>query len=164
MPSLSKHERDRPVSRPEESHLQTRSERCVNLSTHTAPIKQTYPSSPIGSARIAKVASQPYLNRNRFVHPPLVDGERFRCLIGFLLFSVERRMLRLDSDPLLQPHYQPSSALTVLSVPGLRLGTLASWLPPLVLLPCHRNDWFLQFHTKARVGFTPPVRRSPLAR
>ncbi len=30
------------VSRPEESHLRPLAERCVNLSIHTAPIKQTH--------------------------------------------------------------------------------------------------------------------------
>src|ERR1700680_4070523 len=52
-------------------------------------------------------------------------------------------------------------ARTSWSVPVLRIGTLASWLLPLVLLPLHRNDWFPQFHTRAWISFTPPLRRSP---
>lgn len=45
----------------------------------------------------------------------------------------------------------------------LRLGTFASRFWPLVLFPSHRCDWFLQFHAKACIRFTPPVRRSPSA-
>jgi hypothetical protein len=40
-------------SRPQEFHPQPLAERCVNLSIHTAPIKQTHPPSPISSVRRA---------------------------------------------------------------------------------------------------------------
>jgi hypothetical protein len=49
------------------------------------------------------------------------------------------------------------------SGPVLRIGTLASRLSPLGLLPWHRSDWFLQFHAIARIRFTPSLRRSPSA-
>jgi hypothetical protein len=32
-----------------------------------------------------------------------------------------------------------------------------------VLLPLHRNGWFLRFHGNACIRFTPPQRRSSLA-
>jgi len=66
-----------------------------------------------------------------------------------------------DSIPLLQFHYRTFIARTDRSAPVLHIGTLASWLQPLVLLPLHWSDWFLQFRLKACVSFTPPLRRSP---
>ena len=74
------------VSRPEELHPRPLSERCGNLSIHTAPIKQTH-------------------------LPFLVCG--FAVLIRFLLFPVERRIQPLDPTPLLWPHYRPSTLLRV---------------------------------------------------
>ena len=40
-------------SRPQEFHPQPLAERCVSLSTHTAPIKQTHLPSPVSSVRRA---------------------------------------------------------------------------------------------------------------
>src|SRR6516225_4175519 len=45
------------VSRPEELHLQPLAERCVSLSTHTAPIRQTHRSSPVANVRTTAVAA-----------------------------------------------------------------------------------------------------------
>src|SRR5271156_3083606 len=42
-----------------------------------------------------------------------------------------------DSIPLLQFHYRTFIARTNRSAPVLHIGTLASWLQPLVLLPLH---------------------------
>src|SRR5450631_4798842 len=61
-----------------------------------------------------------------------------------------------DSIPLLQFHYRTFIARTDRSAPVLHIGTLASWLQPLVLLPLHWSDWFLQFRLKACVKVTPP--------
>jgi hypothetical protein len=55
------------VSRPGESHPQPLAERCVNLSIHTAPIKQTHRPSLVASVR------------RRLVHLPLVDSKWFCC-------------------------------------------------------------------------------------
>lgn len=65
------------------------SERCVNLSTHTAPVKQTPRSS------LFEIAND------------------FVVLNSFLLSPVELQIQTLDPTPLLQPNYQPSSLLRV---------------------------------------------------
>lgn len=44
------------VSRPREFHPQPLAERCVNLSAHTAPIKQTHPTFLATSERTGSVA------------------------------------------------------------------------------------------------------------
>src|SRR5580704_6111198 len=75
------------VSRPGEFHPRPLSERCVNLSIHTAPIKRTRPPSLFG----------------------MVNG--FAVFTGFLLLPVELEIRRLDPSPLLQPHYRPSLLL-----------------------------------------------------
>src|SRR3954469_5079242 len=99
-----------------------------------------------------------------FVDQFLVDTERLVCRIHRVLLSpVVLRMQPPDPIPLLRPHYSAFVAPTDRSAPVLRIGTLASWLSPLVLLPWHRSDWFPQFRTRAGVGFTPPLRRSPPA-
>jgi len=72
-------------SRPQGFHPQPLAERCVSLSAHTAPIKQTHPPSQVGKW----------------------DG--FAALIRLLLFPVGRQMQPLDPAPLLRPHYRPSS-------------------------------------------------------
>ena len=48
------------VSRPGEFHPQPLAERCVSLSTHTAPIKQTRQPSPFSSERIDTAAFSQY--------------------------------------------------------------------------------------------------------
>jgi hypothetical protein len=80
------------VSRPGELHPQPLAERCVSLSTHTAPIKQT---------------RQPSLATCL----EMVNG--FVVLTSFLLWPVELRIQPLDPTPLLRPHYQSSSLLRV---------------------------------------------------
>jgi len=95
------------VSRPEEFHLRPLAERSVNLSIHPAPIKHTH------------------LPRGRWPH----------CIRRLLLFPVGRQTQPLDPTPLLQPHYTAFNARTGRSAPVLRIGTLASWFLPLVLLP-----------------------------
>src|SRR3712207_1865921 len=87
----------------------------------------------------------------------------FTALISLLLFPVELRMQWFNPTPLLQPHYRAFITPTSRSVPAFRLGTLASWFLPFVLLPCHRIRWFPQFHTRAQIRFTPPIRRPPPA-
>src|SRR6516165_4659208 len=47
------------ASRPREFHPRPLSERCVNLSIHTAPIKQTRPPSLFSSVRTDGAASLP---------------------------------------------------------------------------------------------------------
>lgn len=44
------------ASGPRESHPQPLTERCVSLSTHTAPIKRNHPSSLVASVRKATAA------------------------------------------------------------------------------------------------------------
>ena len=101
----------------------------------------------------------------RFVHSPLIDIERLVCRIASTssCFQLFRSIRPPDPTPLLQPHYRAFIATTGRSAPVLRFGTLASRFSPLVLLPWHRSDWFLQFRAKACVRFTPPLRRSPSA-
>ena len=50
-------DRTRTVSRPGEFHPRPLSERCVSLSTHTAPIKQTFPPSLAASVQTDAAAS-----------------------------------------------------------------------------------------------------------
>ena len=76
-------------SRPQEFHPQPLAERCVSLSTHTAPIKQTQRRHPVS----------------------LGCRNGLSALIRLLPFPVGRRMQPLDPAPLLQPHYRPSSLL-----------------------------------------------------
>src|SRR6202042_928308 len=61
-----------------------------------------------------------------------------------------------------------SSDLTDRSAPVLRLGTLASRLSPLELLPCHRSDWFPQFRAKKSLRWChapyTPVAACPVIR
>ena len=121
-------------SRPQGFHPQPLTERCVSISTHTAPIKQTRPPSQVSFG--------------------MANG--FAALIRLLPLPVGRRMQPLDPAPLLRPHYRPSSLVRAgpphkLALASLHLyivrirkririlsiGTLASWLSPLVLLPWH---------------------------
>src|SRR5262245_42480130 len=81
--------------------------------------------------------------------------------IVIILFPVVSTIRPPDPIPLLQPHYSAFIAPTDRSVPVLCFGTLASRCLPLVLLPWHQSAWFLQFHMRASIRFTPPVRRSP---
>src|SRR5215467_8716050 len=83
--------------------------------------------------------------------------------IVIILFPVVSIIRPPDPTPLLQHHYSAFIAPTGRSAPVLRIGTLASRFSPLVLLPCHSGHWFLQFHVKASIRFTPPLRRSPSA-
>src|SRR5215469_136660 len=83
--------------------------------------------------------------------------------IEILLFPVVSLMQPPDPTPLLQPHYRAFIARTSRSVPVLRFGTLASRFWPLVLLPSHRSDWFLQFRAIACIRVTPSLRRPPPA-
>jgi hypothetical protein len=48
------------LSRPGESHPRPLSERCVNLSTHTAPIKQTVPPSLAANVQTDAAVSSRY--------------------------------------------------------------------------------------------------------
>ena len=98
-----------PVSGPGELHPRPLSERSVNLSIHSAPIKR--PDVPMFMATGAC------------------------CNHHLLLLPVGQQPQRLDPTPLLQPHYTAFFARTGWSVPVLRIGTLASWIQPLVLLP-----------------------------
>ena len=98
-----------PESGPGELHPRPLTERCVNLSIHSAPIKR--PDVPMFMATGAC------------------------CNHHLLLLPVGQQPQRLDPTPLLQPHYTAFFARTGWSVPVLRIGTLASWIQPLVLLP-----------------------------
>ena len=51
------------VSRPGELHPRPLLERCVSLSTHTAPIKQTLPPCLVASAQTSAVAFLQFLAR-----------------------------------------------------------------------------------------------------
>jgi len=53
-------------------------------------------------------------------------------------------MQQPDPIPLLQPHYRAFIALTDRPAPVLRIGTLASWLVPLVLLPLDPGNKYLR--------------------
>jgi hypothetical protein len=73
--------------RPEEFHLQSPREPCVNLSIHTAPA-----SIPLETSR-----SQAYAKRTRLL--PRFSG-------------VDLCLLRADSSPSLQPHYRTFNTTT----------------------------------------------------
>ena len=90
----------RVVSRPEGLHPRPLSERCGNLSIHTAPIKQTHLPFLVASGQTSYTS-----------HLSMLYG--FAVLIPFLLFPVERRIQPLDPTPLLWPHYRPSTLLRV---------------------------------------------------
>ena len=93
------------VSRPEELHLRPLAELCMRLSPHTAPIRQTRHSSLSGLS-VAFIASS--------------------C---FQLSREGNHLIRsLCSGPITAPS-------SLLRIAVLRIGTLASWLSPLGLLP-----------------------------
>src|SRR4029077_5245136 len=56
-----------------------------------------------------------------------------------ILFSVGSRVRQPDPTPLLPPHYRALNARTDRSAPVSCIGTLASRLAPLALLPWHQE-------------------------
>src|SRR5271157_5953414 len=123
------------ASRPGELHPEPLSEPYVRLSPHTAPIRRTRPQA-----------------RPRFA----AHTASSRCRLSG---DAATRSNPFAPAPLQNLHRYYGSVRPSAS---LRYSRLVVFLP-LVLLPWHRSDWFLQFHTKACVRFTPPIRRSPPA-
>src|SRR3954447_13561299 len=88
-----------------------------------------------GTNRVRKERMQPHSISYLPGFLPQVP-ERLVCRIHRVLLSpVVLRMQPPDPIPLLRPHYSAFVAPTDRSAPVLRIGTLASWLSPLVLLP-----------------------------
>ena len=99
------------MSRPEGFHLQALAEPYMTLSRHTAPIRQAWPF---------RTACLSYLPRSS-------------CC------QLSQMIRRPDPPPLLQPHYRVFNAHTGRSAPVSCIGTLASRLAPLELLPLHQE-------------------------
>ena len=121
-----------------------------------------YPSSRPRPARSSPCPHQPHLYASYTCFLVILNGLSVVRIV-ILLFPVVSTIRPPDPIPLLQPHYRAFIALTDRSVPVLCIGTLASRFLPLALLPCHQRTGLLQFHAKACIRFTPPLRRSPSA-
>ena len=124
------------MSRPGELHPRPLSERCVNLSTHTAPVKQT---------------PRPSLSRSRTI---LLYSTASSCL---QLNCKYKRLTRpLCSSRITSLHRSYESVRPSARRRYSRLVVSATCASPFA-----SENWFPQFRTRAQIRFTPPARRSP---